>query len=297
MQSDLRLAPTCQDGRVTEPDETPTEAEADADAEEPTGEEVAETGDDTVESKSAKIATDPRLIAAAKAIRKALPGDSNFGDDPLVDSGREVEPADRAPPLRGNGRAAERPARGGPDRAPGLGRDGPGRRPHPGEGRPDDPLHRPGRVLELVDEGGRRRGGRSAPQGLAGDRAAGWREHRQGREATRRRDDGRLRRPDGRAGRHQARRKPASRRSRSRATARCSAPACTSGRPERVGDDYFGVDVNIAARVAEAATGGEILATDKVLAELDAGLGQGARASACSAPRASRPRSRSIRFA
>ena len=37
------------------------------------------------------------------------------------------------------------------------------------------------------------------------------------------------------------------------------------GRPERVGDDYFGVDVNIAARVAEAATGGEILATDKVL--------------------------------
>ncbi len=36
------------------------------------------------------------------------------------------------------------------------------------------------------------------------------------------------------------------------------------GRPERVGDDYFGVDVNIAARVAEAATGGEILATDKV---------------------------------
>ena len=42
------------------------------------------------------------------------------------------------------------------------------------------------------------------------------------------------------------------------------------GRPERVGDDYFGVDVNIAARVAEAATGGEILATDKVLSEIDA---------------------------
>ena len=42
------------------------------------------------------------------------------------------------------------------------------------------------------------------------------------------------------------------------------------GRPERVGDDYFGVDVNIAARVAEAASGGEILATDKVLDDLDA---------------------------
>ena len=47
------------------------------------------------------------------------------------------------------------------------------------------------------------------------------------------------------------------------------------GRPERVGDDYFGVDVNIAARVAEAATGGEILATDKVLSESTRRLGQG----------------------
>ena len=41
------------------------------------------------------------------------------------------------------------------------------------------------------------------------------------------------------------------------------------GRPERVGDDYFGVDVNIAARVAEAASAGEILISDRVLAELD----------------------------
>ena len=41
------------------------------------------------------------------------------------------------------------------------------------------------------------------------------------------------------------------------------------GRPERVGDDYFGVDVNIAARVAEAASGNEILATGKVLEDLD----------------------------
>ncbi|MEJ7876668.1 MAG: adenylate/guanylate cyclase domain-containing protein, partial [Solirubrobacterales bacterium] len=41
------------------------------------------------------------------------------------------------------------------------------------------------------------------------------------------------------------------------------------GRPERVGDDYFGVDVNIAARVAEAASGGELLASDKALDELD----------------------------
>jgi len=41
------------------------------------------------------------------------------------------------------------------------------------------------------------------------------------------------------------------------------------GRPERVGDDYFGVDVNITARVAEAASGGEVLISDRALAELD----------------------------
>ena len=80
---------TCQDGRVTETDETPGETDADGEAEEPTGEEVAEAGDETVESKTAKIATDPRLLAAAKAIRKALPGDSNFGDDPLSTAGEK----------------------------------------------------------------------------------------------------------------------------------------------------------------------------------------------------------------
>ena len=41
------------------------------------------------------------------------------------------------------------------------------------------------------------------------------------------------------------------------------------GRPERVGDDYFGVDVNVAARVADAATANEVLISDRVLAELD----------------------------
>ena len=41
------------------------------------------------------------------------------------------------------------------------------------------------------------------------------------------------------------------------------------GRPERVGDDYFGVDVNIAARVADAAAANETLASDRAVAELD----------------------------
>src|SRR5699024_11199114 len=41
------------------------------------------------------------------------------------------------------------------------------------------------------------------------------------------------------------------------------------GTPRRVGGDYLGVDVNIAARVADAAAGGEILISGSALAELD----------------------------
>jgi adenylate cyclase len=43
------------------------------------------------------------------------------------------------------------------------------------------------------------------------------------------------------------------------------------GRPRRLGGDYLGVDVNIAARVAEAAAGGEVLVTDAVCASLGEG--------------------------
>lgn len=41
------------------------------------------------------------------------------------------------------------------------------------------------------------------------------------------------------------------------------------GRPRRLGGDYLGVDVNVAARVAEAAKGEEVLATDRALEDLD----------------------------
>jgi adenylate cyclase len=41
------------------------------------------------------------------------------------------------------------------------------------------------------------------------------------------------------------------------------------GRPRKVGGDYFGVDVNIAARLAEAAKPGEILVSDPVLQRLN----------------------------
>jgi adenylate cyclase len=37
------------------------------------------------------------------------------------------------------------------------------------------------------------------------------------------------------------------------------------GRPRRIGGDYFGVDVNIAARLVEAAEPGEILVSDRAL--------------------------------
>jgi adenylate cyclase len=41
------------------------------------------------------------------------------------------------------------------------------------------------------------------------------------------------------------------------------------GRPRKIGGDYFGVDVNIAARLAEAAKPGEILVSDRALDTLD----------------------------
>jgi adenylate cyclase len=43
------------------------------------------------------------------------------------------------------------------------------------------------------------------------------------------------------------------------------------GHPRRVGDDYLGTDVNIAARVAEAASGGEVLVSEPVRERLDEG--------------------------
>lgn len=41
------------------------------------------------------------------------------------------------------------------------------------------------------------------------------------------------------------------------------------GRPRRVGRDYLGVDVNIAARVADAASAGEVLVSGPALADVD----------------------------
>lgn len=42
-----------------------------------------------------------------------------------------------------------------------------------------------------------------------------------------------------------------------------------TGRPRSIGGDYLGVDVNIAARLAERAGGGEVLVSDRAAAQLD----------------------------
>jgi adenylate cyclase len=41
------------------------------------------------------------------------------------------------------------------------------------------------------------------------------------------------------------------------------------GRPRRRGGDYFGVDVNVAARIAAAAAGGEVLVSERLVPQLD----------------------------
>ena len=59
------------------------------------------------------------------------------------------------------------------------------------------------------------------------------------------------------------------------------------GRPRRLGGDYLGLDVNIAARVAEAAGSDEVLVSDCVLERLDAErfeTGRGKRLKAPGAP-------------
>jgi adenylate cyclase len=46
------------------------------------------------------------------------------------------------------------------------------------------------------------------------------------------------------------------------------------GRPRRLGGDYFGVDVNIAARLADAAKAGELLVSDRVVEKLPPGVAE-----------------------
>ena len=49
------------------------------------------------------------------------------------------------------------------------------------------------------------------------------------------------------------------------------------GRPRKLGGDYFGVDVNIAARLADAAKPGEVLVSDRALERLAPGTAEAKR--------------------
>ena len=42
------------------------------------------------------------------------------------------------------------------------------------------------------------------------------------------------------------------------------------GKPRKLGGDYFGIDVNVAARLAEQASPDEVLVSDAALEDLDA---------------------------
>ena len=251
---------------MTRPDETdkndPEPAQVDAAAGSPT------QGDAAAGSKAQRIATDPRLIAAAKALRKALPGDSSFGDDPLSTAG---EKGSQQLGRRLAEATAERPS---VLREAGLTAlqvwDALGQ----GAGR--IPVKADLTILftDLVEF--------SSWSMKAGDDAAVelLRKVSQAIEPPVAENTGKVVKRLG-DGMMAVFADPADALGAVEgAQARLSAVEVTGyrptlragmhvGRPERVGDDYFGVDVNIAARVAEAATGNEILVTDKVLATLD----------------------------
>jgi adenylate cyclase len=60
------------------------------------------------------------------------------------------------------------------------------------------------------------------------------------------------------------------------------------GRPRKIGNDYLGVDVNVAARVGDAAKRGEVLVSDSARGELETDafeLGRKRRLKAAGAPR------------
>ena len=71
------------------------------------------------------------------------------------------------------------------------------------------------------------------------------------------------------------------------------------GRPRRLGGDYLGVDVNIAARVGGAAKADQVIVSEAVLARIDGTVcapaarkrlrARARRGESCTSPRVSRP--------
>ncbi len=111
-----------------------------------------------VRERAIRADTQPRLLAFARRLRRALPGDERFGD-PLSTAGVRAGAGDRPRASRRFSRSARACPRSLGWRDSRSGSRYPRRR---AEGRGDRALraavHRPGRVL-LVGAGGRRRGG------------------------------------------------------------------------------------------------------------------------------------------
>lgn len=231
---------------------------------------------DAGESRGKQLATDPRLIAAARALRKVLPGDSRLGDDPLSVAG------DKQSQVLGRKlteATAERPSL---LREAGLTALQVWQAMSQTMGRMPVKADLTIAFTDLVDfSRWSLRAGDAAAVELLREVSAAIEPpvSSHAGEVVKRLGDGMMavfvEPADGLAAIFEAQERLAGVRSGDYAP-RLRA-GLHLGRPERVGDDYFGVDVNVAARVAEAASGGEVLVSGRVLSELEAGVVQARR--------------------
>lgn len=232
--------------------------------------EAADEPDSAGDPPAESLATDPRLLAVARALRKVLPGDSRFGDDPLSVAG------DRQSQVLGRKlteATAERPSL---LREAGLTALQVWQAMGQTVGRMPVKADLTIAFTDLVDfsRWSLRAGDEAAVELLRQVSAAIEPPvSAQAGEVVKRLGDGMMavfvEPGDGLTAIFEAQRRLAE------VAAEGYQPRLRAGlhlgRPERVGDDYFGVDVNVAARVAEAAAGDEVLVTDRLLSELDPG--------------------------
>lgn len=228
-------------------------------------------GDDPTDVSRAKaIDTDPRLVAAARALRKVLPGDSRLGDDPLSvagDTGSQIlsrklaeATAERPSLLREAGLTALQVWQA-------VGQT---------VGRLPVKADMTIAFTDLADfSRWALRAGDAAAVSLLREVSGAIEppvtDH--AGEVVKRLGDGMMAAfaepADGMAAVFDAQERLAA------ITADGYRPRLRAGlhvgRPERVGDDYFGVDVNVAARVAEAASADEVLVTGRLLEHLEPG--------------------------
>ena len=262
-------------GPVGDPPGGAPNAEASAEKAAPHEDPVANAASDADqlgadESRSKQLATDPRLIAAARALRKVLPGDSRLGDDPLSVAGDKQSQvlgrklteatAERPSLLREAGLTALQVWQA-------MGQT---------MGRMPVKADLTIAFTDLVDfSRWSLRAGDEAAVALLREVSAAIEPpvSSHAGEVVKRLGDGLMAvfvaPTDALAAIFEAQERLAGVRA-GGYTPKLRA-GLHLGRPERVGDDYFGVDVNVAARVAEAASGGEVLVSDRVLSELAPG--------------------------